>query len=109
MKKIKVLAMAAMLLAGSLTIAANNNLNDDLDPSSAIASLLENPTFDYDANMEALVSFIINDEGELVVLSVQTQHENFEYFLKSRLNYKKISDVSLQPGKQYKIPVKLML
>lgn len=109
MKTIKVLAMTVMLLTASVTIAAVNNLNDGYDPSIEIASLLENPSFNFEGNMEAVVSFIINEEGELVVLCVKTENNEFESFVKDRLNYHKLSKNSLKKGEEYKIPVKLIL
>ena len=43
--------------------------------------------------------------SEIVVLSVDTQNKAFEGFIKSRLNYKKISKEAIGDLTKFKIPV----
>jgi type 1 fimbria pilin len=55
----------------------------------------------------AEVSFIVNNKNEVVVLSVDSRNSELNYFLKHKLNYKKITTKGVKKGKVYKIPLKV--
>jgi len=54
-----------------------------------------------------MVSFMLNDENEIVVISVETEDDNVERFVKSRLNYQEVAS-TLEQGKAYKVPVRIV-
>lgn len=55
----------------------------------------------------AQVSFIINNQNEIVVLSVDSKVSELNSFLKNKLNYKKIATKSVKKGEIYKMPLKI--
>ena len=70
-----------------------------------IGNLLKNPTFKFYEGMSADVEITINEKNEMVVLSVDTQNKAFESFIKTRLNYKKLSKDAISYQRRFKFPV----
>ncbi len=106
MKTIKSITLALALLIGTTLTAANpiaDKVNKE-EVSQEIAQLLKGPLFELDVDTAASVILIVNSENELVVLSVDTEDEQVERYIKNRLNYKKLKN-SLERGKQYRLPV----
>ncbi len=108
MKKVKVFLVAFALVTGTLLSAAAA-ADPDVKTSFSveITKLLEFPP-NFDVEVNTSVIFVINYEGEIVVLSVDTENKMVENFLKNRLNYKKIN-TDLKIGKEYKVPIKITL
>ncbi len=106
MKKVKVFLVATALLFGTLlSTAAVPAPVEKTNFSVEIEKLLENPNFDFDVTTS--VCFVINSEGEIVVLSVDTKNTVVERFIKSRLNYEKINS-PLVKGKEYTVPIRIV-
>ncbi len=106
MKNLKVLLVAIALLIGTLfSIAAEPAPVVKSKFSVEITKLLENPNFTM--TVTTSVCFVINSEGEIVVLSVDTEFDKVEKFIKSRLNYEKI-DTELVKGKEYTVPIRII-
>jgi hypothetical protein len=106
MKTIKSITLALVLLIGT-TLAAANPIADKVNKEEVcqeIGQLLKGPLFELDEDTYASVILIVNSENELVVLSVDTEDEQVERFIKNRLNYKKLKN-SLEIGKEYRLPV----
>ncbi len=113
MRKFSVLMVAAMLLATGSIFANDSKKNSKkADPSKSlstqIADLLDDNSFvlekgDWTAN----VKFILNNDKEIVVLSVDTDNEVLEGFVKSRLNYKKVENAAYKEGRAFTIPVRI--
>jgi hypothetical protein len=106
MRKISLVLVAALLLS------VGNVLANDYKPENPakkiamqIHKMLKNNSFDVSDDLTADVRFTINNEGEIVVLSVTTSNKNLEGFVKGRLNYKKVDNA--QEGKIYTIPVRI--
>ena len=110
MRKLKVimLALGLLIVSSVSATAAVANLND---PSTVavkeISSLLKNPQFYLLEDSLVVVKFIVNSDHELVVLSTDTKNSEIENFIKSRMNYKKIS-CDLKVGVIYTQPVQLV-
>ena len=51
--------------------------------------------------------FMLNDKKEIVVLSVDTDKEDLEGFIKSRLNYKQVDLSNFEQGKKYTVSVRV--
>lgn len=76
--------------------------------SGQIYEMLKENQFNADhKEMTAEVRFIVNEKGELVVLSVETKDEILEGFVKNRLNYKKVQLDNVAPGRVYELPVRI--
>ena len=108
MKKIKVLFLALLVTATFTSIAAVTNINE---PSKVavkeISRLLSNPSFLIERDTFATVKFVVNENHELVVLSVKTEREEIESYIKKRLNYKTVT-CELKEGMVYIQPVNLV-
>jgi uncharacterized radical SAM superfamily protein len=109
MKTIKSIALALALLSGTLVSAATVPVKKkEIKPcSEQIAELLEEPQFEVENELSAYVTFMLNDDNEIVVLDVETDNEQVERFVKARLNYQEIQ-TNLETGKQYNVPVRIV-
>jgi len=108
MRKLKVIMVASVLLVGTVLSAATEPVKTINNPSSdEIGTLLENPEFIVKNEVSAYVTFMLNSEREIVVLSVKTENEEVEKFVKRRLNYQKVG-ATLEQGKEYKVPIRIV-
>ena len=88
MKNLKIFA-AIVLFALGTTLHATNIDKKVEKPTSIgdqIATLLQEPDFKVNEDVEATVTFIVNNDNELVVIDVDTQDAVVETFIKNRLN-----------------------
>lgn len=110
MRKLSLVLVAAMLLVTG-NILANDSVKDNPAKklSAQIGGLLENNYYltTEDVNLTAQVRFTLNNEGEIVVLSVDTDNERLKSFVKGRLNYKKVNVVGVEEGKMFTIPIRI--
>ncbi len=74
-----------------------------------ISKLLEMPKFPLEnAVTMAKVKFTLTTEGEIVVLSVETENNFVDSYVKNRLNYKKVSFKTTEPGKVFTVRLKIL-
>ncbi len=109
MRKLSVVVAAVAFLVASTSFAGTTPASEKV-PTSISAEMgkyLANPDFDFSQNEVAKVSFMINKDSEIVVLSVDSDNEQLISFIKARLNYKKINAKVLK-GTEYTLPVRLM-
>jgi hypothetical protein len=107
MRKVNVILMAfVLLMSTTMLTAAEKPLLPKDKTSSEIAKLLKDPGFAVEVETTAYVTFVVNKENEIVVLSVESKNETMEKFIKQRLNYKKLESSSTQ-GKEYIVPVRM--
>ena len=107
MKKLSVMFAAIGLLIGtSVSTAAVNVEKEPTTTSEEITQLLENPEFIVSEEMIASVAFV-NKENEIVVLSVETENELLEGYIKNRLNYQKLQ-TNVKQGMPYTVPVRIV-
>lgn len=109
MRKLSYSFVAAMLLSTGILVA---NPNEDREPATNLSSQISEMLSDNDfseitVDLTAQVRFTLNGEGEIVVLSVATDSENLERFVKSRLNYKKVKISNVKEGKLFTVPVRI--
>ncbi len=106
MKNLKIYLVAMLLTFGiSASATTPTSGKDDKDVTTQIAELLKNPEIKVEKEIMAKVTFIVNDNNELVVINVDTQNENVDAFIKSRLNYKK---VNINVKGEWVVPVRIM-
>jgi hypothetical protein len=97
----------ALFVVGSLTANPTENLEPTKKLSTQIHKMLESNSFDVESDLIANVRFTINKEGEIVVLSVDTEDTVLEGFVKGRLNYKKVDLQNAKEGRLYTVPVRI--
>jgi len=56
----------------------------------------------------ATVFFTFNNNNEIVVVDITCANNNIKSFVKKRLNYHQLKNVSLQRGKIFKMPLKIV-
>ncbi|MCJ7466545.1 MAG: hypothetical protein MUO53_07610 [Maribacter sp.] len=109
MRKISVVLIAIMLLSSVSSFANREPKMAEMakDLSEQIADLLNDNNFVVtDNDLTANVSFTLNKDGEMVVLTVDTDNPVLEGFVKSRLNYKKVELATYREGKTYIVPIR---
>ena len=111
MKNLKLIitVIALSLFVTSATYANETETTSSDQLSSQVAELLGNHPFDeVEEGIEATVSFMLNKEGEIVIVSVDSDSEGVEQFVKEKLNYQKVNTIGLKNGKIYEIPLTLV-
>lgn len=108
MRKTSLAFFAAVLfVVGTASANPTENMEPTKKLSSQIHKMLETNSFDVEDDLVANVRFTINKEGEIVVLSVDTNDEVLEGFVKGRLNYKKVELTNAKKGRVYSVPVRI--
>lgn len=109
MRKLSLVFVAALLFATGNVLA---NDTEGVEPAKSltgqIAKMLEDNSFsEMESDLTAQVRFTLNSDGEIVVLSVDTESVNLERFVKGRLNYQKVDISNVEEGKLYTVPVRI--
>ncbi|WP_299104625.1 hypothetical protein [uncultured Tenacibaculum sp.] len=94
----------------TFTAQANENANPILKAKkllrSEISSIIgSSAPFQTDKTVTANVSFMLNSKGEIVVLDVESKSKDLRYFIKRKLNYKKINSSDIRKGNVYELPI----
>lgn len=106
MKKLSLAFVAVLLLSvNAFAITPNSNVPKPL--SSQIQTMLANSGIALDKDLTGQVRFTVNQEGQIVVLSIDTESKALEGFVKNRLNYKKLNLSKIEEGKLYTVPVRI--
>ncbi|MBW1297498.1 hypothetical protein [Aquimarina litoralis] len=110
MKKLIVLAVAILT---STQIFANDKKAEETNEQklrSEIALLLKRPEIKLDTDeIKANIEFIVNTNGEIVILTVDSEKEAIEEYVKFRLNYKKVGDnINKTGNKVFKLKLKVL-
>lgn len=108
MKNFKMFLVVA-LFAMSTVLTASTNPNRDEKPttiSTQVSKLLAEPGFEVETAIDAAVTLMVNDNNELVVVSVKTNDEAVANFIKQRLNYKKVD--AIQSPQTFNLPVRIV-
>lgn len=108
MKTVKVLMLVLAITVSNLSMANTNPVKKEgiTNVAKAIGTLLNNPGFEIKEDLTAKVTFMLNKEREIVVLTVDTKSTQLENYIKSRLNYNELA-VKLAVNKKYEVSVRL--
>ncbi|GAA3519537.1 hypothetical protein GCM10022393_37190 [Aquimarina addita] len=93
MKKLTVVFTIVILATSSLFANGKNPKNSTYEKlRNEIAVLLDNPLITIETpSTEAFIEFTLNNKNEIVILTVDSEKEGIEAYVKSRLNYKKVN------------------
>ena len=110
MKYVKLFVLALALF--TLNVSASN-LNPIKPTDELRIEIVELIGSNYIEEMEADqynadVLFTVNNNKELIVLSVDTENVQLESYLKRKLNYKKVNHKPTKNGEIYLLPVKMI-
>ncbi len=107
MKKISVFLLATVFAVGS--VLANETEPKTINNaaiSAEMTKLLKDPDFKVDQDVRTLVKFTLNDDNEIVVLSIDSKDEQIRGYIKASLNYKKLATkVNKEDLPEFKLPV----
>lgn len=114
MKTIKSMLLVAAI-AFSSVLTANTNPNEAKPAATAesnvitqeVGKLLQDPFFNVDEDKTANVTLTINKNNEIVVLSVDSDDQTVEKFIKARLNYNELPSTVTTDEKTFIVPVRL--
>ncbi|NKI32934.1 hypothetical protein [Croceivirga thetidis] len=106
MRKISLFLSAALLFVAT-SYAAGPADGPTKNLSEQIHAMLDGNTLEVRDDLTADVRFTVNQEGEIVVLSIETKSEALEGFVKGRLNYQKVELSQVKEGKIYTVPVRI--
>ncbi|MCI2229218.1 hypothetical protein MC378_08570 [Polaribacter sp. MSW13] len=80
----------------------------DLELRNKIVKLLGDYESFLEKNTETKVSFLINNKGEIVVLSVDSKEQVIENYVKTKLNYKKTALKNVARMKKFVLSIKFI-
>lgn len=106
MTSIKMLLLTVMITF-STVLSASTTPKKTIE--SDIAKRLEHPTFILEQDVVTNVTFVINKKNEIVILSVDSDNVTIVDYIKTRLNYTKVSDATYNRNLKYILPVKLAI
>ncbi|PRX49625.1 hypothetical protein [Salegentibacter salegens] len=108
MKTLKLVLCALALSAGSLLHAAPGNSPEISDSfKKEIQDLLKNIEIEIEEEVVANLVVSFNEDNEMQVLYVGTEHTLAGKLIKKHLNNKKIKTVLDSSVKKYKLPIRL--
>ena len=110
MKSLKLFVLAVALFTINVSAA---NLNPVKPTDELRVEIVDLIGSNLNANMKAPeyaaeVLFTVNNNRELIVLSVDTENTQLESYLKRKLNYKKVNHKPNKNGEIYLLPVKMI-
>lgn len=114
MKNLKTfIAIVALSFATVVPASANN----DTEPAvktvktelrSKIVSLLGHHSYTLQDQLTAEVSVMLNNQNELIVVSVDSNSKEVASFVKKKLNYKNVAIKGIKKGTIYRMPLKMV-
>ncbi len=109
MKTFKLILCASAVFLLSITTAFSNPIKPTDQLREEIVDLIGFGFLDdfEESEYAAEVLFTVNSDQELIVLSVNSESENAEEYLRNKLNYKKVGHKPGKYGEIYLLPVKI--
>lgn len=111
MKSLKTIVSILLVSVFTVTSTMANNsnpINSKRVLRSEIVSLIgNNIPIQVNKEVNAEISFVLNKKNEVVIVSVDSHHENLDRFIKNKLNYKKLFSKTIKKGKIYKFNLKV--
>jgi len=111
MKDLKLIALALALSISTVSFAAPINEDPKSELRQQIIEMLGKTTDKLaDTKLEAEIIFTVNVKSEIVIISINSKNSNVELesFVKSKLNYKKVTVNDLNEGKTYYMPLTIV-
>ncbi len=110
MKNVKLFILALGLFTINLSAANLSPINPTDDLRIEMVDLIGSNFMDemMDDAYEADVLFTVNNNKEIIILSVESDNHQLETYLKRKLNYKKVNHRPGKHGEVYLLPVKMV-
>ncbi|OUR94622.1 hypothetical protein A9Q87_03020 [Flavobacteriales bacterium 34_180_T64] len=104
-----VLGIMLITLSISATAFNSTSKNEIASITKEVKELLTDPSFEIDENQYARITIRFNENNEIVVLAVDSENDELDYFIKERLNYKKLTHTIINKRQNYIVPLKMDL
>jgi len=110
MKSFKLILLVSTVFVMNVTSAFSNPIKPTDQLRGEIVDIIGFSFLDDFEGSEyaAEVLFTVNSEHELIVLSVNSESEDAEDYLRNKLNYKKVNHTPTKYGEIYLLPVKMI-
>lgn len=109
MKKFKLLLLAFVIGTASLfAMETGNPENPENEMRTEIVKLLQSPNFTIDKEINVVLKFTFNSEGEIVVLCAGCKDREIISYIRENLNRRKFENPGIK-DKIYKLPLKIQL
>jgi hypothetical protein len=110
MKNLNLIVLVIAFGVSSMSFATPTN-NPDINKELRyqIIKLLGDFNVDFKSNeLTAEVVFTLNSKAELVVVSVNSKDQKLDSYVKSNLNYKKVTVKAFNEGKIFRMPIRIV-
>jgi hypothetical protein len=109
MKTIKTGLLIIVIMFSSMVSSSTKPAEDEQGTiAKKIEIMLKYPQFEVNKKMTARVRLIFNKNSEIVVLSVDSKSNEVSKYIKSRLNFSKLTVDGIKKNKVYILPIKLI-
>ncbi|WP_339661582.1 hypothetical protein [uncultured Polaribacter sp.] len=105
-----IIAIAAIFLATTFSTNASEKKPSEITKKirTEIVSMLGSKiSLELKESNTAEISFMINNDNEIVIISVDSKIDNLNSIIKQKLNYKKIAVKGVKKGEIYIMPLKI--
>jgi hypothetical protein len=105
-----IIAILAISLVTTFSTTASENEPSKITQKlrTEIVSMLGNEIpLELKTSATAEISFMINNENEIVIISVNSKIEELKSIIKSKLNYKKVTVKGIEKEEIYIIPLRI--
>lgn len=97
-----------VLFSITAAMASNPGVKSDQRLRDQIIEILETPSIEFENEIvQANIFFTLNQKGEIVILTIDSDNLLLESYIKSKLNYRKIQSGMLTAGKEFQINFKV--
>lgn len=109
MKNLKLIALVVAICISTVSFALPSKENPNTKLREQIIELL-GTTSDLEINskISTEVIFTVNNENEIIIISVKSKNQNVKSYVKSKLNYKKVDFDKLNKEKIYRMPLTIV-
>jgi len=109
MKNLKLIALALVISISTASFATPTKENPTSKLREQIIELLGAPSEKLsDTKIQTEVVFTVNNENEIVIISVKSKNANVKSFVKSKLNNKKVTSNTLNEEKIFRMPLTIV-
>lgn len=110
MKTLKLTLLACAVFLLNVPNALANPIKPTDELRNEIVDIIGFSFFDdfEESEYSAEVVFTVNSENELIVLSVDSESDDAEEYLRDKMNYKKVDHTPTKYGEIYLLPVKMV-
>lgn len=108
MKTIKTLLLVvAITFSSVLSASTDPTATETKTVTAEIGKLLKSPKFSLNEEVLTYVEIVLNNQNEMIVLSVDTDNYEIAHYIKNRLNYVQLSTKVKEGMETFIIPVRI--